>query len=181
MNEVDAPLLVELFLKGARIKGLCREVGRRRRLAEILNTPTDVIDLESAVVTLSVGAPMHAPSLAIEKRSIIAAIPLGDAGAGPQARPRYEHAGPCADDGDAHRGVFAAVGVLRQGAHSGRLHNDARPTAPGPEHLPAFLFGDRGADDAGRRLKAGGAGGDSQPRCGFGDEPGCGAGDAKAS
>ena len=75
MNELDAPLLVELFLNGARIKGLCREVGRRRRLAEVLNTPSDVFELESAVVTLSVGAPMHAPSLAIEKRSIIAAIP----------------------------------------------------------------------------------------------------------
>jgi hypothetical protein len=75
MNEVDAPLLVELFLNGARIKGLCRGVGRRRRLAELLNTPTDVFELESAVVTLAVGAPMHAPSLAIEKRSIIAAIP----------------------------------------------------------------------------------------------------------
>lgn len=75
MNEVEAPLLVELFLNGARIKGLCREVGRRRRLAEVLNTPIEVFELESAVVTLAVGAPLHAPLLAIEKRSIIAAIP----------------------------------------------------------------------------------------------------------
>ncbi|HLG12490.1 MAG TPA: hypothetical protein VI876_12090 [Dehalococcoidia bacterium] len=75
MNQNEAPLLVELFLNGARIKGLCRQAGRRRRLAEILNTPDDVFELESAVVTLSVGAPMHAPSLAVEKKSIIAAIP----------------------------------------------------------------------------------------------------------
>jgi hypothetical protein len=75
MNDREAPLLVELFLHGARIKGLCREVGRRRRLVEILNTPGDVFELESAVVTLQVGAPMHAPALSVEKRSIIAAIP----------------------------------------------------------------------------------------------------------
>jgi hypothetical protein len=75
MNDREAPLLVELFLHGARIKGLCREVGQRRRLVEILNTPGDVFELESAVVTLQVGAPMHAPSLSVEKKSIIAAIP----------------------------------------------------------------------------------------------------------
>ena len=75
MNQHEAPLLVELFLNGARIKGLCREVGRRRRLADILNSPGDAFELESAVVTLSVGAPMHAPSLSVAKKSIIAAIP----------------------------------------------------------------------------------------------------------
>jgi hypothetical protein len=75
VNNHEAPLLVELFLHGARIKGLCREVGRRRRLAEILNSPEDTFELESAVVTLGVGAPMHAPVLSVEKKSIIAAIP----------------------------------------------------------------------------------------------------------
>jgi hypothetical protein len=75
VNENEAPLLVELFLHGARIKGLCREIGRRRRLVEILNTPGDVFELTSAVVTLTVGPPMHAPALSVEKRSIIAAIP----------------------------------------------------------------------------------------------------------
>lgn len=75
MNDRETPLLVELFLHGARIKGLCREVGRRRRLTEILNTPGEVFELESAVVTLAVGAPMYAPSLSVEKKSIVAAIP----------------------------------------------------------------------------------------------------------
>jgi hypothetical protein len=71
----EAALLVEVFLHGARVKGLCREIGLRRRLVEILNTPGDTFDLESAFVTLQVGAPMHAPSLAVEKKSIVAAIP----------------------------------------------------------------------------------------------------------
>lgn len=75
MNNHEAPLLVELFLHGARIKGLSRDVGRRKRLAELLNTPGDNFELESAVVTLLVGAPMHAPSLSVAKKSIIAAIP----------------------------------------------------------------------------------------------------------
>jgi hypothetical protein len=75
MDDREAPLLVELFLHGATIKGLSREVGRRRRLVEILSTPGDVFELESAVVTLKVGAPMHSPSLSVEKKSIIAAVP----------------------------------------------------------------------------------------------------------
>ena len=75
MNQHEAPLLVEVFLNGARIKGLCADVGRRTRLAEVLNTQSDVLQLESAVVSMAVGAPMHAPALAIEKKAIIAAIP----------------------------------------------------------------------------------------------------------
>jgi hypothetical protein len=75
VNDREAPLLVELFLHGARIKGLCREVGPRRRLVEILNTTGDHFELASAIVTLVVGAPMHAPALSVEKKSIIAAIP----------------------------------------------------------------------------------------------------------
>jgi hypothetical protein len=75
VNQHEAPLLVEVFLNGARIKGLCEAVGRRTRLAEVLNTPTDVLQLDSAVVTMAVGAPLHCPSLVIEKTAIIAAIP----------------------------------------------------------------------------------------------------------
>lgn len=74
MNQQEA-LLVEVFLHGARIKGLCDSVSRRTRLSEVLNTQSGVLHLESAVVTMSVGAPMHAPSLTIEKKAIIAAIP----------------------------------------------------------------------------------------------------------
>jgi hypothetical protein len=75
VNEHEAPLLVEVFLHGARIKGLCREVGLRRRLIEILNKPGEVFELESAVVKHAVGAPLHAQSLSVQKKSIVAAIP----------------------------------------------------------------------------------------------------------
>ena len=61
MNQHEAPLLVEIFLQGARIKGLCDAVGRRTRLAEVLNTQTDVVEIESALVTMPVGAPLYSP------------------------------------------------------------------------------------------------------------------------
>jgi hypothetical protein len=75
MNQEEAPLLVELFLQGARIKGLCAEVGRRTRLVEVLNTPGDVLQLEAAVVTMASASPLQSLDLTIEKSSIIAAIP----------------------------------------------------------------------------------------------------------
>jgi len=74
-NKLDAPLLVEVFLNGARIKGLCNAIGQRTRLAEVLNTPTDVLHLDSALVTMTVGATMHSSALSVEKKAIIAAIP----------------------------------------------------------------------------------------------------------
>jgi hypothetical protein len=75
MNQREAPLLVEIFLQGARIKGLCAAVSGRTRLAEVLNTPTEVLQLESAQVTMAAGPPMLSPALTVEKKSIIAAIP----------------------------------------------------------------------------------------------------------
>ena len=75
MNQHEAPLLVEVFLHGARIKGLCDAVGRHTRLAEVMNTPSEMLQLDSAMVTMTVGAPMHSPSLTVEKKAIIAAIP----------------------------------------------------------------------------------------------------------
>jgi hypothetical protein len=75
VNQHESPLLVEVFLNGARIEGLCGEVGRRTRLAEVLNMPTDVLNLNSAVVTMAAGEPMHVDSITIEKKAIIAAIP----------------------------------------------------------------------------------------------------------
>jgi hypothetical protein len=76
MNQHVGPLVVEVFLEGARAIGVCRQVQQRRRLIDILNTQEPVIELEEASVFLAgTVEPKHYPSLAIIKHTIIAAVP----------------------------------------------------------------------------------------------------------
>lgn len=71
----EPPLLVEVLLIGGRIKGLCRGLAERRRLMEVLNSPEAAFSLEDAAVKLQIGPPRRTHALAIEKKSIVAAIP----------------------------------------------------------------------------------------------------------
>jgi hypothetical protein len=75
MNQTESALLVEVLLAGARIEGDCSQVERRSRLSEVLNTPGDAIVLENVVAKLGTGEPLQAPSITIEKKAILAAIP----------------------------------------------------------------------------------------------------------
>jgi hypothetical protein len=78
MNKAaPAPLLVEAFLAGgAMITGLCRQVEERKRLVDVLNSPEEVIEIEQASLSLRHGyEPLHLPTISIEKRSILVAVP----------------------------------------------------------------------------------------------------------
>ncbi|HEU0072794.1 MAG TPA: hypothetical protein VFS30_02190 [Dehalococcoidia bacterium] len=75
MSKENSALLVELLLDGVRIEGYCSQVELRRRLSEVLNTPGDVIELDDAVAKMTTGEPLKTPSITVEKKAIIAAIP----------------------------------------------------------------------------------------------------------
>jgi len=129
MNEHQGPLLVEVFLNGGRIKGLCRQLGARRRLLEVLNSPEEALQLEDAAVKLTVGPPRRSHALAIEKKSIVAAIPwetpeqarervlsAATVGRSPTAKmPVVAFAPPYVIEGTAHLPPGAAT-------HKGMLH-----------------------------------------------------------
>ena len=75
MTQNPSALLVEVLLNGARIEGYCSLVGARRRLSEVLNMPDDVFELEDAVTRIGDNEPIESPTITIEKKAIIAAIP----------------------------------------------------------------------------------------------------------
>jgi hypothetical protein len=76
MNQHESPLLVEVFLHGARIEGYCTQVGVRRRLSEVLNMPDSILELERAKARIIHGSEtLQTRSITVEKKSIIAAIP----------------------------------------------------------------------------------------------------------
>lgn len=75
MTKNESALRVELLLHGARIEGYCGQVELRRRLSEVLNTPGDVVELDDAVAKMTLGESLQTPSITVEKRAIIAAIP----------------------------------------------------------------------------------------------------------
>jgi hypothetical protein len=72
---MSQPLLVELFLENARIRGLCTQVEERTRLVDILNGTEEAFHLGEAKVSLGPGAPRDLPNLNVEKRAIVVAIP----------------------------------------------------------------------------------------------------------
>jgi hypothetical protein len=76
MNQEPGPLVVELYLEGARAIGICRQVQERRRLIDILNTQDAILEMEEASVLIQ-GArePHQYPTLAVIKQTIIAAVP----------------------------------------------------------------------------------------------------------
>ena len=72
----SGPLLVELFLEGCRISGVTDKVENRRRLVDLLNGQETMLELEEAKVTYAgEREPRLYNLLAIEKRSILVAIP----------------------------------------------------------------------------------------------------------
>ena len=78
MNEGQrSPLLVEVILAGAQmISGVTDLVAERRRLVDVLNGPEEIFELESVSLAATPGAqPRRFESLAIEKRSILVAVP----------------------------------------------------------------------------------------------------------
>jgi hypothetical protein len=79
MNQAQdvGPLLVEAFLSGgALVNGLCRQVGERKRLVDVLNSQEEVVEIEAARLSLRPGyEPLLFPTISIEKRSIMAAVP----------------------------------------------------------------------------------------------------------
>ena len=76
MNQDVVPLVVELFLEGARAIGVCRQVRERRRLIDVLNTQDTVLELEQVSVSLAGWRePQQFPSLAVIKHTIVAAVP----------------------------------------------------------------------------------------------------------
>ena len=77
MNEAsDGALLVELFLPNGRMQGVTYEVRDRRRLIDVLSDASSVLKLESVEVFLGSSATAREfPSINVEKRSILAAIP----------------------------------------------------------------------------------------------------------
>lgn len=77
MNELGKrPMLVDVFLQGARISGVSRSRTERHRLVDLLNSADEALELESVKVTLNGSGQAYVlPSLAVEKRSIIAAVP----------------------------------------------------------------------------------------------------------
>ena len=69
-------LLVELFLSNGRVQGLTHEVRERRRLVDVLSESGTALRLESAKVLLGASITTREyPSLNVEKRAILAAIP----------------------------------------------------------------------------------------------------------
>jgi len=69
------PLLVELFLENARIRGLSAEVGERRRLVDVLNSADEAFHLGKARVSIGSSEARDLDNLNVEKRAIIVAIP----------------------------------------------------------------------------------------------------------
>ncbi len=75
-DSTKAPLLVEFYLQGAHVSGVSRQVEQRRRLVDVLNGQEGTFELDSAKLTIqSSGMPRFFPTLSLQKRSIIAAIP----------------------------------------------------------------------------------------------------------
>jgi len=72
---MSQPLLVELFLENARIRGLSNQVEERRRLVDVLNSDDEAFHLNQANVSLGAGAPRDLANLNVEKRAIVVAIP----------------------------------------------------------------------------------------------------------
>jgi hypothetical protein len=74
-NLIATPLLIDVFLDKGRVSGVSRALTERGRLVDMLNAGGDVLELESAKITLGDGPPCLLPTLAVEKRAIVAAIP----------------------------------------------------------------------------------------------------------
>ncbi len=72
---MSQPLLVELFLENARIRGLSNQVEERRRLVDVLNSDDEAFHLAQAQVSLGTGEPRDLANLNVEKRAIVVAIP----------------------------------------------------------------------------------------------------------
>jgi hypothetical protein len=68
-------LLVELFMTNGRVQGLTHEVHDRKRLVDVLTEPTPAFRLDSVRVRFGSSEIREFPSLNIEKRAILAAIP----------------------------------------------------------------------------------------------------------
>jgi hypothetical protein len=72
----NSPLLVQLFIQGGHISGVTRHVEERRRLVDVLNGPDANFEIEEAKLTLSPsGLARHFPTLTIDKKAILAAVP----------------------------------------------------------------------------------------------------------
>jgi hypothetical protein len=81
MNSPADSLAVEVFLQGMVVRGHSNDAVGRRRLLDVLNAPEEHIELSEATVkSLASGESMEFPTIAIQKRSIIAAIPRETAG-----------------------------------------------------------------------------------------------------
>ena len=76
MNQELGPLLVELYLEGAHILGICRQVQERRRLIDVLNHQDEILEIEQARVTFSPNSqPQDYATMSIIKSAILAAVP----------------------------------------------------------------------------------------------------------
>ena len=76
MNQELGPLLVEVYLEGAHILGVCRQVQERRRLIDVLNHQDEILEIEQARVSLGSGIePRHYDTMSIQKHAILAAVP----------------------------------------------------------------------------------------------------------
>ena len=76
MNQEVGPLLLELYLEGAHVLGVCRQVQERRRLIDVLNHQDDVLEVEQASVTFGPDSePRHYATLSVTKSAILAAVP----------------------------------------------------------------------------------------------------------
>jgi hypothetical protein len=75
MNEERQPLLVELFMDGAKVTGYCHLVQERRRLVDVLNSVDETFEIESVCIALASGATREFPLLTVEKRAVRLAIP----------------------------------------------------------------------------------------------------------
>jgi hypothetical protein len=69
------PLLVELYLEQARLSGITYQVEERRRLIDVLNARDEAFHLQAAKLSMVGGQKRDLETIAVEKRSIIAAIP----------------------------------------------------------------------------------------------------------
>ena len=76
VNEDFGPLVVDIFLEGARAIGICRQVQERRRMIDVLNTQESVLELEDVAVFIAGSKqPAHYNTLAVVKHTIVAAVP----------------------------------------------------------------------------------------------------------
>jgi hypothetical protein len=81
MNSPADSLAVEVFMQGLVVSGHSKDAVGRRRLLDVLNAPEEHIELSDATVkSLASGESTEFPTIAIQKRSIIAAIPKETAG-----------------------------------------------------------------------------------------------------